>query len=89
VTADGGAGPDVIEGEVLFGAGRMLGGSGDDRLTAAGDSRWQIDAGSGNDAIVATAAGADTIACGAGRDSVQAGPEDAVAADCETVLRTA
>jgi hypothetical protein len=85
VTADGGAGADVIEGQVGFGAGRMLGGLGDDHLTAAGDSRWQIDAGAGHDVIVATAAGADTIVCGAGRDSVQAGLEDVVAADCETV----
>jgi Ca2+-binding RTX toxin-like protein len=89
VTADGGAGPDVIDGQVGFGAGRMLGGAGDDRLGAAGDGSWRIDAGSGQDLIVATTAGVDTIVCGPGRDSVQAGSEDVVAADCETVARPA
>jgi Ca2+-binding RTX toxin-like protein len=87
VTADGGAGPDVIDGQIGFGAGRMLGGGGDDRLGATGDGSWRIDAGGGHDVIVATAAGADTIVCGPGRDSVQAGPEDVVAADCESVAQ--
>jgi Ca2+-binding RTX toxin-like protein len=86
-TFDGGYGADAIDGVLeAFGTGRMLGGAGADRLTASGESGWRIEGGDGRDTITATSVGTDTIACGNGRDVVFAGPEDAVAADCEIVL---
>lgn len=92
-TMYGAGGPDRLWG--LGGADRLYGRAGNDRLFggAGGDrldggaGRDLLDAGPGNDTIAARDRTADTIRCGRGRDTVYADRADAVARDCERVLR--
>lgn len=74
--ADGGAGDD----DLRAGIGSVVGGPGDDTLSAP-----HADGGSGDDTLTGTP-GVDELICGPGEDSVRAGREDHVAADCEHVL---
>jgi hypothetical protein len=79
---NGGAGKDAL-GSGLGGTSirdRIVGGSGNDRITSAG---FTLD-GSGNQ--IPDAWGADRVNCGSGTDFVQADSSDSVNANCERVL---
>ena len=82
----GGAGADEITGDE--GNDSVAGGPGDD--VVSGDQGSDSLAGdAGADRIAARDGEADTISCGPGADTVDADGADTIAADCETVTRTA
>lgn len=86
---DGGAGDDSIDGG--FGDDVLTGGPGRDTIsgdTVGGDCGplWCTYP-YGNDTIEARDGEVDSITCGAGADTVRADVRDAVAPDCETVVR--
>lgn len=91
----GGSAGDTITGSGIF--SQLDGGAGNDTLNG-GDAGNVLSPGFGSDTVNGGAAGdtvlaqdgeVDTITCGAGADVVQADGFDTVAADCETVTRTA
>lgn len=95
VTLLGGPGADRLQtGQA---ADRLDGGDGNDRLDAgAGDDQLDaglgtdtLDAGPGDDDLRSADGLADRLACGDGSDRVQADTADVIAADCESVTRTA
>lgn len=95
VTLLGGAGADRISGgeaadELSGGEGNdvVAGGPGDDVLSGDQGSDG-LDGGDGADRIAARDGLADIVACGPGADSVDADTFDSLAADCESVSRTA
>jgi len=74
----------------IFGRGGndVLSCLGGDDLLDGGPGRDTLSGGAGNDRLWAAQDGAhDTVECGPGRDLVNVEPGDAVAADCETVVR--
>jgi Thrombospondin type 3 repeat/RTX calcium-binding nonapeptide repeat (4 copies) len=95
VTLLGGPGADRISGggaadEVAGGEGNDVveGGPGDDVIS--GDQGVDtIGGGDGADRIAARDGEADSVSCGPGADTVDADTFDTVAADCESVSRTA
>lgn len=80
----GSGGNDRIFGD--SGADQIAGGAGADRIDG-GSGKDVLYGGPGNDTIYARDGQRDTISCGPGRDTVYADRVDAVAKDCERVLR--
>ena len=81
----GTAGPDAMFGH---GGNDVLAGLAGADLLDGGPGRDALSGGTGADRIwVAEDGTRDTVACGPGQDLVGAEPVDAVAADCETVVR--
>jgi hypothetical protein len=95
VTLLGGSGADGLTGgagadEITGGEGNdgIAGGPGDD-VISGDQGADSLDGGDGGDRIAARDGEADTVTCGPGADAVDADGADAVAADCESVTRTA
>ena len=88
---DGGAGDDVIDGG--FGDDTLVGGPGRDVVNGDRKSRcneYHCDyLGLGNDTIDVRDGEIDSVTCGVGTDRVIADANDVIAADCETVERSA
>ena len=82
----GGSAGDALTGNGA--ANSLLGGDGPDVITPGGGAD-SADGGPGDDRIEAGDVAQDTIACGDGNDLVVADADDIVAADCETVDRSA
>ena len=100
---DGGAGPDLMQGghgiDTATYAQRAnpvsisLDSAANDGAPGEGDNVDQgtenVEGGSGNDTILTTHDATGRVTCGPGTDTVRADTFDAVAADCETVRRSA
>ena len=99
---DGGAGDDTLHGTRGAdnlgggdGADTLDGGDGDDNLDGGNDADTltggagadSFDGGDGNDVISARDALRDSVVCGLGIDRGEADLEDAVAVDCESVVK--
>jgi hypothetical protein len=89
----GGAGDDSLTGGTT--ADVIAGGDGDDTLSGGdggdsidgGNGTDIVDGGGGDDRLATRDATPDQLACGAGADGGDADHEDAIDADCESVVR--